>query len=55
MRSASGDIIAMLGVQELAAEDRLTVARARKLQRYLSQPFNVTSRPSSKCSTAFSI
>jgi F-type H+-transporting ATPase subunit beta len=38
------DIIAMLGIEELSAEDRLIVARARKLQRYLTQPFFVVSR-----------
>jgi F-type H+-transporting ATPase subunit beta len=35
------DIIAILGMDELSEEDKLTVARARKLQRFLSQPFNV--------------
>src|SRR3954464_15823050 len=35
------DIIAILGIDELSEEDRLTVARARKLQRFLSQPFFV--------------
>ncbi len=35
------DIIAILGMDELAAEDKLAVARARKIQRFLSQPFNV--------------
>ncbi len=35
------DIIAILGLDELAEEDRLTVARARKIQRFLSQPFFV--------------
>ena len=35
------DIIAILGMDELAPEDKLTVARARKLQRFLSQPFFV--------------
>ncbi len=35
------DIIAILGIEELSEEDKLTVARARKLQRFLSQPFNV--------------
>jgi len=35
------DIIAILGQDELSEEDRLTVARARKLQRLLSQPFHV--------------
>ena len=36
------DIIAMLGVEELSAKDRMIVARARKLQRYLTQPFWTT-------------
>jgi len=36
------DIIALLGVEELGASDRLIVARARRLQRFLSQPFVVT-------------
>ncbi len=35
------DIIAILGMDELSEEDRLTVDRARKTQRFLSQPFNV--------------
>jgi F-type H+-transporting ATPase subunit beta len=35
------DIIAILGIDELSEEDRLTVARARKVQRFLSQPFFV--------------
>ncbi len=35
------DIIAILGLDELAEEDRVTVARARKIQRFLSQPFFV--------------
>jgi len=35
------DIIAILGMDELSEEDKLTVTRARKLQRFLSQPFNV--------------
>ncbi|MBV9504040.1 MAG: F0F1 ATP synthase subunit beta, partial [Acidobacteriia bacterium] len=35
------DIIAILGIDELSDEDRLTVARARKIQRFLSQPFHV--------------
>jgi F-type H+-transporting ATPase subunit beta len=43
------DIIAILGIDELSEEDKLTVARARKIQRFLSQPFNVaeqfTGRP----------
>jgi len=43
------DIIAILGIEELSDEDKLIVARARKLQRFLSQPFHVaeefTGRP----------
>ena len=43
------DIIAILGVEELSEEDRQVVGRARRLQRFLSQPFNVaevfTGRP----------
>ncbi|WP_062781921.1 F0F1 ATP synthase subunit beta [Novosphingobium capsulatum] len=35
------DIIAILGMDELSEEDKLTVARARKIQRFLSQPFHV--------------
>lgn len=35
------DIIAILGMDELSEEDKITVARARKLQRFLSQPFDV--------------
>jgi F-type H+-transporting ATPase subunit beta len=35
------DIIAILGMDELSEEDRLTVARARKIQRFMSQPFHV--------------
>lgn len=38
------DIIAILGMDELSAEDRLTVARARKIQRFLSQPFFVAAQ-----------
>ncbi len=36
------DVIALLGVEELGAEDRRIVARARRLQRFLTQPFEVT-------------
>jgi len=36
------DIIAILGIDELSDDDKLTVARARKIQRFLSQPFFVT-------------
>ncbi len=35
------DIIAILGMEELSEEDKLTVARARKIQRFLTQPFHV--------------
>ena len=35
------DIIAILGMDELSADDKLIVARARKIQRFLSQPFHV--------------
>ncbi|HEB51530.1 MAG TPA: F0F1 ATP synthase subunit beta, partial [Desulfobulbus sp.] len=35
------DIIAILGMDELSEEDQLTVSRARKIQRFLSQPFHV--------------
>lgn len=35
------DIIAILGLDEISEEDKLTVYRARKIERYLSQPFNV--------------
>jgi F-type H+-transporting ATPase subunit beta len=35
------DIIAILGIEELSEEDKLTVQRARKIQRFLSQPFHV--------------
>jgi F-type H+-transporting ATPase subunit beta len=36
------DIIAMLGLEELSARDRATVARARRLERFLTQPFFTT-------------
>ena len=43
------DIIAILGMDELSDEDKLTVTRARKIERFLSQPMNVaeafTARP----------
>jgi F-type H+/Na+-transporting ATPase subunit beta len=38
------DIIAILGIEELSEDDKLTVSRARKLQRFLSQPFFVAAR-----------
>ncbi|MGL5440209.1 MAG: F0F1 ATP synthase subunit beta [Filifactoraceae bacterium] len=38
------DIIAILGMDELSDEDKLTVSRARKIQRFLSQPFSVASQ-----------
>ena len=53
------DIIAILGVDELSDEDKLTVARARKIQRFLSQPFHVaeqfTGRPGKYVKLADSI
>ena len=38
------DIIAILGMDELSDEDKLTVNRARKIQRFLGQPFSVASQ-----------
>jgi F-type H+-transporting ATPase subunit beta len=38
------DIIAILGIDELSQEDKLTVARARKIQRFFSQPFFVAEK-----------
>ena len=38
------DIIAILGMDELSAEDKITVQRARRIQRFLSQPFFVASQ-----------
>ena len=38
------DIIAILGIDELSEEDKQTVARARKIQRFLSQPFFVAAQ-----------
>ena len=38
------DLIAMLGIEELSPQDQLIVMRARKLQRYLTQPFRVTAK-----------
>ena len=38
------DIIAMLGMDELSEDDKLTVSRARKIQRFLSQPFFVATQ-----------
>lgn len=35
------DIIAILGMDELSEEDKLTVSRARKVQKFMSQPFQV--------------
>ena len=46
------DIIAILGLDELSDEDKLVVSRARKIQRFFSQPFHVArSSPASKAST----
>ena len=39
--NALQDIIAILGIDELSEEDKLTVARARKIERFFSQPFSV--------------
>ena len=41
MPASLQDIIAILGLDELSEEDRLSVTRARKIQRFLSQPFFV--------------
>ena len=38
------DIIAILGIEELSEEDRQIVARARRIERFLSQPMNVAER-----------
>ncbi|HUZ87404.1 MAG TPA: F0F1 ATP synthase subunit beta, partial [Candidatus Baltobacterales bacterium] len=38
------DIIAILGMEELSDDDKQAVSRARKIQRFLSQPFNVAQR-----------
>src|SRR5690242_18668040 len=50
------DIIAILGIDELSPEDKLTVFRARKIQRFLSQPFSVgeafTGRPGKQVAVA---
>ena len=50
------DIIAILGMDELSPEDKLTVFRARKIQRFLSQPFSVaeifTGRPGKQVAVA---
>lgn len=43
------DIIAILGMDELSEDDKLTVARARKIQRFLSQPFRVRKFPKLRC------
>ena len=51
------DIIAILGMDELSEEDKMTVARARKIQRFLSQPFHVaevfTGSPGEPCGQAY--
>ena len=41
IRDRLKDIIAILGMDELSEEDKLAVARARKVERFLSQPFTV--------------
>ena len=38
------DIIAIMGMEELSEEDKLVVGRARKIQRFLSQPFDVSEK-----------
>jgi F-type H+-transporting ATPase subunit beta len=38
------DIIAILGIEELSDDDKLTVARARRIERFLSQPFFVAAQ-----------
>ena len=49
------DIIAILGMDELSEEDKLVVARARKIQRFLSQPFHVAeASPAGRASTSSS-
>ena len=46
------DIIAILGIDELSDDDKLTVARARKIQHFLSQPFPSPKRsPAARAST----
>jgi len=40
------DIIAILGLDELSPEDKLTVTRGRKIQRFLSQPFSLSAQSS---------
>jgi len=49
------DIISMLGLEELSAEDRVTVARARRLIRFLTQPFFVTEQFTGKPGRTVSI
>ena len=53
------DVIAILGMEELSEEDKATVARARKIQRFLTQPFFVseifTGRPGKYVSLAETI
>ncbi|MGC2215795.1 MAG: F0F1 ATP synthase subunit beta, partial [Silvibacterium sp.] len=50
------DIIAILGIDELSEEDKITVSRARKVQKFLSQPFHVaeqfTGIPGAYCKIA---
>ncbi len=47
------DIIAILGMDELSEEDKLTVSRARKIQKFMSQPFFVASQFTGKISCDF--
>jgi F-type H+/Na+-transporting ATPase subunit beta len=49
------DIIAMLGIEELSASDRQIVLRARKLQRYLTQPFYIVAEHTSLAGVSVSL
>ena len=49
------DIIALLGIEELSARDRLVVGRARRLQRFLTQPFAVTEAFTGKAGRSVSL
>ena len=49
------DIIAILGIEELSEEDRMTVARARRIERFLSQPMNVAETFTGMAGTTVSI
>jgi F-type H+-transporting ATPase subunit beta len=49
------DVIAMLGLEQLSIQDRLTVARARRLERFLTQPFHATERFTGTAGTRVSL